>query len=149
MKILVINGPNMNMLGKREPEIYGYETLDKMNQGLKEFAKLLASDIELDFFQSNTEGEIVTKIQNASEYNALIINPAAYTHTSIAIADAIRAVGIKTVEVHLSNIQAREDYRKISYISPVAIGVITGFGVDGYKMAIMGLYNTLSAIKQK
>ena len=141
MKILIINGPNLNLLGTREPEIYGNMTLDNINKNLIEFSKLIANDIELDFYQSNTEGEIVNKIQQAQgQYDGLIINPAAYTHTSIAIADAIKAVGIKSVEVHLSNIQAREDFRKISYISPASLGTVAGFGKDSYKMALLGLY---------
>jgi len=142
MKFLVINGPNINMLGKREPEIYGNTTLEEINERLKEFASMVANDIELDFFQSNIEGEIVSKIQ-ATEAQGLIINPAGYTHTSVAIPDAIKAVNIPAVEVHLSNIQAREDYRKISYVSPVCIGTVTGFREDSYKMALLGLYNYL------
>ncbi len=142
MKILVINGPNLNMLGKREPEIYGCETLDNINQKLNEFAKMVAGDIELEFFQSNIEGEIVSKIQS-TDASGLIINPAGYTHTSVAIPDAIKAVNIPTVEVHLSNVQAREDFRKISYISPVCLGTVAGFREDSYKMALLGLYNHL------
>ena len=142
MKILIINGPNLNMLGKREPNIYGSVTLDEINNRLSEFASAVANDIELEFFQSNIEGEIVSKIQ-ATDALGLIINPAGYTHTSVAIADAIKAVNIPAVEVHLSNIQAREDFRKISYISPVCIGTVTGFREDSYKMALLGLYNHL------
>ncbi|MBR1617257.1 type II 3-dehydroquinate dehydratase, partial [bacterium] len=136
MKILVINGPNLNLLGKREPEIYGYETLEDINKELEEYAKTLFSDLELTFFQSNSESEIIEKIQQSSNYNALIINPAAYTHTSIAISDAIKGVGILTAEVHLSNIQTREDFRKISYISQVSKGTVAGFGKNSYKMAL-------------
>ena len=142
MKLLVINGPNLNMLGTREPNIYGSTTLDEINNKLKEFASMVASDIELEFYQSNIEGEIVSKIQT-TDAKGLIINPAGYTHTSIAIPDAIKAVNIPTVEVHLSNIQAREDYRKVSYISPVCIGTVAGFREDSYKMALLGLYNQL------
>ena len=140
MKILVINGPNLNMLGKREPEIYGTMTLEKINEELVDFSKKLSDEIELTFFQSNSEGEIVSKIQSANDFDGLIINPAAYTHTSVAIADAIKAVSIKTVEVHLSNIFAREDFRAKSYISPAAVGVVSGFGAQSYKMALLGLY---------
>lgn len=143
MKILVINGPNINLLGKREPEIYGSTTLDEINRELIEFAKNLNQDIELEFFQSNHEGEIVDKIQNTSCIG-IIINPAAYTHTSVAIADAIKGVKIKTVEVHLSNIQAREDYRKISYTASNCIGLVAGFKKDSYKLALLGLYNALN-----
>lgn len=142
MKILVINGPNLNMLGKREPNIYGNLTLNEINMRLEDFAKAVAQDIELQFFQSNIEGEIVSEIQ-ATDASGLIINPAGYTHTSVAIADAIRAVQIPTVEVHISNVQAREDYRRISYISPVCIGIVAGFKDDSYKMALLGLYNYL------
>ena len=142
MKILIVNGPNINMLGKREPEIYGAATLEDINNRLVEFANAVANDIELEFFQSNVEGEIVSKIQS-TDANGLIINPAGYTHTSIAIPDAIKAVNIPAVEVHLSNIQAREEFRKISYISPVCLGTVAGFGEDSYKMALLGLYNHL------
>ena len=132
MKILVINGPNINMLGKREPEIYGTSTLDDINKRLAEFSSLVAKDVELEFYQSNIEGEIVSKIQS-TDAQGLIINPAGYTHTSVAIPDAIKAVQIPAVEVHLSNIQAREDFRKISYVSPVCLGTVAGFGEDSYK----------------
>ena len=142
MKLLIINGPNINMLGKREPEIYGNTTLEEINKRLGEFASMVADDIELDFFQSNIEGEIVSKIQS-TDAKGLIINPAGYTHTSIAIPDAIKAVGIPAVEVHLSNIQAREDYRKTSYVSGACIGTVAGFREDSYKMALLGLYNYL------
>lgn len=143
MKIMVINGPNLNMLGTREPEIYGNTTLEEINDELVEFSKTIEKDdkIELSFFQSNSESEIIDKIQSLKgNFDGLIINPAAYTHTSLALADAIRAVEIETVEVHISNIQAREDYRKISYVSSVAKGVIQGFGKKGYQLALLGLY---------
>ncbi len=144
MKILVINGPNLNMLGTREPEIYGTTTLEDINNSLVEFSKTISDDIELSFFQSNFEGEIVEAIQKAKgNFDGIIINPAAYTHTSIAIADAIAAVDIKAVEVHLSNVQARDDFRKISYSAPNCIGVIQGFKTDSYKLALLGLYGCL------
>ena len=144
MKILVINGPNMNLLGTREPEIYGTTTLEDVNNELSQFSKIIADDIELDFFQSNHEGDIVDKIQNAkNEFQGIIINPAGYTHTSIAIADAIKGVNIPTVEVHLSNIASREEYRKNSFIAPNCLGQITGFKKDGYKLALIGLYDYL------
>lgn len=142
MKILVINGPNLNMLGTREPEIYGNMTLDSINNQLVEYSKKISNEIELEFFQSNLEGEIVGKIQS-TDAKGLIINPAGYTHTSVAIPDAVKAVKIPTVEVHLSNVQSREDFRKISYISPSAIGTVAGFREDSYKMALFGLYNYL------
>lgn len=144
MKILVINGPNLNILGTREPEIYGFDTLETINNELIEFSKTLSNDIKLEFYQSNIEGEIINKIQNSNNFDALIINPAAYTHTSIAIADAIKGTGIKTVEVHLSNIHSREDYRKNSFISPNALGIVAGFGKDSYKLALLGLYKNLN-----
>ena len=142
MKILVINGPNLNLLGTREPDIYGKITLDEINNQLIEYSKILSNAIEIEFYQSNIEGDIVSKVQS-TDANGLIINPAGYTHTSIAIADAIKAVKIPSVEVHLSNVQAREEYRKISYISPVCIGTVAGFKEDSYKMALLGLYNKL------
>ena len=144
MKILVINGPNLNMLGVREPEIYGNMTLDNINSELCEYSKTIADDIELDFYQSNHEGDIVDKIQSAhGTYDGIIINPAGYTHTSVAIADAIKGVNIKTVEVHLSNINSREEFRKQSLSAPSCIGVVAGFKQDSYKMALLGLYKIL------
>ncbi len=143
MKILVINGPNLNLLGLREPEIYGSTTLDNINKELIEFAGTLSNEIELEFFQSNHEGEIIDKIHSIKDYDGLIINPAAYTHTSIAISDAIKAVKIKAVEVHLSNIFSREDYRKKSFIASSCIGSIAGFNKTSYKMALLGLYDYL------
>lgn len=138
MKILVINGPNLNLLGKREPEIYGAETLAGINCSLQEAAALM--DVSLEFFQSNSEGELVDAIQRAAGVcDGIIINPAAYTHTSIALRDAIAAVGLPTVEVHLSNIYRREEFRHNSFIAPVAIGQIAGFGSAGYKLALEGL----------
>ena len=144
MKILVINGPNINMLGVREPEIYGKLTLENMDIELVEYSKNF-ENVSLDFYQSNIEGEIVDKIQSAiNKYDGIIINPAAYTHTSIAILDAIKAVQIPTVEVHLSNINSREDFRKISYVSGASLGVVAGFKQNSYKMALFGLYNYLN-----
>ncbi|MBR6298340.1 MAG: type II 3-dehydroquinate dehydratase [Candidatus Gastranaerophilales bacterium] len=142
MKILVINGPNLNLLGKREPEIYGNTDLEKINNELTEYAKTLNNEIEIEFFQSNHEGDIVDKIQT-TDANGLIINPAAYTHTSVAISDAIKGVKIKAVEVHLSNVSAREEFRKISYVSGVCLGTVAGFKQNSYKMALFGLYNEL------
>ena len=128
MKILVINGPNLNLLGTREPEIYGSTTLEDINQELVE---------------SNDEGEIIDKIHSIKNYDGLIINPAAYTHTSIAISDAIKATKIKAVEVHLSNIYSREDYRKNSFTASSCIGSVAGFNKTSYKMALLGLYDYL------
>lgn len=135
MKILVINGPNLNLLGKREPEIYGTKGLETINKELQDYTNSL--NIDIDFFQSNTEGMIVDKIQECIEnYDYLIINPGALTHYSISIRDAILSVGIKTIEVHISNVYAREPFRHKSVISDIVIGKITGFGIEGYKMAI-------------
>jgi len=144
MEILVLNGPNINMLGKREPEIYGYDTLESINEELIDFKNAQNMDVNLSFFQSNHEGEIVDKIQSLNgAFQGLIINPAAYTHTSVAIADAIAAINIPTVEVHLSNIQNREDYRKISYCAKNCIAQIAGFKKNSYKLALLGLYEHL------
>lgn len=141
MKILVINGPNLNMLGTREPQIYGTLSLDEISDELKEFARELDGSIKIEFFQSNHEGGIVDKIQGAKdEFDGIIINPAAYTHTSVAIADAIASVGIKTVEVHLSNIYSREEFRHHSCVAPNCLGQVAGFSKNGYKMALLGLY---------
>lgn len=142
MKILVINGPNLNLLGDREKENYGEVTLDSINSDLKVLAGELG--VEVDFFQSNTEGEIVDKIQSAKgNFDGIIINPAAYTHTSIALRDALLAVKIPAVEVHLSNIHAREEFRKTSYTAPVCIGQIAGFKKDSYMLALRAIVNYL------
>jgi 3-dehydroquinate dehydratase-2 len=142
MKILVINGPNLNLLGTREPEIYGAETLDDINCSLQGAAQKMA--VSVQFFQSNSEGELVDAIQGAvGIFDGIIINPAAYTHTSIAIRDAIAAVAIPTVEVHLSNVYKREEFRHKSFIAPVALGQIAGFGSAGYKLALEGLVGFL------
>ena len=135
MKILVINGPNLNLLGKREPQIYGAETLEDINRRIAALAVELG--VEVSFFQSNHEGELVQKIQDAlGVFQAIVINPGAYTHTSIAIRDAISSTGIPTVETHISNIYKREEFRKHSYISGVAAGQISGFGPDSYLLAL-------------
>ncbi len=142
MKILIINGANMNMLGVREPEKYGYLTMKDLEKELYSMSFSMGIDIEM--YQSNLEGEIVEKIHKALNiFDGIIINAGAYTHTSIAIRDAIEAVNIPTVEVHMTNIFAREDFRKISFISPVAIGQIAGFGFDSYKLGLQALINYL------
>lgn len=144
MKIMVINGPNINMLGSREPEIYGSLTLDDIINNLKDYAKTLG--IELETFQSNVEGEIVNTIQKAkNDCSGIVINPAAYTHTSVAIRDAIAAVGLPCVEVHLSNIHNREEFRKNSLTAPVCIGQIAGFGANSYKLGLQGLVDYINA----
>lgn len=142
-KILVIHGPNLNLLGKREPNIYGEITIDGINKKLKDIAK--RHKVSLEIFQSNHEGEIVDRIGKAKKTcAALLINPAAYTHTSVAIRDAILATDIPTVEVHLSNIYSREDFRHNSLVAPVARGQISGFGLDSY---VYGLEAAIKLIK--
>ncbi len=135
MKILVINGPNINMLGIREKIVYGTENYDVLCQRVEKRAEELGIEVEL--FQSNSEGDIVSKIQSAYEtMDGIIINPAAYTHYSIAILDAIKSVTLPTIEVHLSNIHKREDFRKKSYPAEACIGQICGFGINGYELAL-------------
>lgn len=138
MKILIINGPNLNMLGVREPEIYGKETLEDINNKICEYAKSVGA--ECDFFQSNGEGEIISKIHTVlTEYDGCIINAGAYTHYSYAIADAISAVNKPFVEVHLSNVHSRDEFRHKSVISGVCKGVIAGFGSESYLLAVKAL----------
>lgn len=138
MKILVLNGPNLNMLGIREPEIYGRQTYRDLEEYVDNVCR--ENDIEYEMFQTNREGELVDKIQQAyGVFDGIVINPAAYTHTSIAILDAVKAVGIPTVEVHLSKVSEREDFRQISYIRLVAAATITGKGFEGYGEAILWL----------
>ncbi len=143
-KVLVIHGPNLNMLGQREPEIYGTKTLDDINSGLKSLGKSLNFSVET--FQSNFEGEIVEKIQSAfGVFHGLIINPAAYTHTSIAIRDALLLLDIPIIEVHLSNIYKRELFRHKSMTASVSTAQITGFGDYGYTMALEALARMISS----
>lgn len=145
MKILIMNGPNLNFLGKREPEIYGLKTLDELNEELDILGKELK--IKTEFYQSNHEGDLIDKIQEKyKEIDYLIINPGALTHYSIALRDAILSTKIKTIEVHLSNVESREEFRKKSVISDIVIGKIVGFGTESYKMA---LYYLKSLIKQE
>jgi len=134
MKILFINGPNLNMLGTREKDVYGNLNLDEINNLINEKADMIGA--KADFFQSNVEGNLVTKIQESRDYDYIVINPAAFTHTSIAIRDALLSINAKFIEVHLSNIYSREDFRQNSYISSIAIGVISGFGHIGYLLAL-------------
>ena len=142
MRILVVNGPNLNMLGTREPEKYGSKTLVQINEEVKQFA--LEKGIEVEFFQSNVEGEIVGAIQGAKDnFDAIIINPAGYTHTSVAIRDALLAVKLPAIEVHLSNVYSREDFRQTTYTAGVCIGQIAGMGDYGYKLAVLGLIEKL------
>lgn len=136
MKIIIINGPNLNLLGTREPDVYGNTTFDEYFETLKaEFP-----NVELEYFQSNHEGAIIDKIHETGfTYDGLIINAGAYTHTSIAIADAMRAVTCRKIEVHISNVYKREKFRHQSYLSEVCDGMLTGFGLDGYRMALSNL----------
>ena len=139
-KILVIHGPNLNLLGKRETDVYGDITLDEVNKQIGKLANELG--VSVDYFQSNSEGELVSEIQKTmGNYEALVINPGAYTHTSIALRDAVAGVGIPTVEVHLSNIYQREDFRKKSMLADVAVGQITGFRVDSYLLGLRAASN--------
>lgn len=145
IKILVIHGPNLDLLGKREPETYGKISLRQINQALMRLAE--SKRVKLEILQSNHEGEIVSRIGKAEgSVSAILINPAAYTHTSVAIRDAILAVNVPTVEVHLSNIYAREEFRRKSLISPVSCGGIYGFGLNSY---ILGLNAAILLAREK
>ncbi len=142
MRILVIHGPNLNLLGKREPDIYGTLTLDEINSSVLSLAAGL--DCSVNFFQSNCEGAIVDTIHGAlGQFDGIIINPAAYTHTSVAIRDAFSSVGLPFVEVHLSNVYRREGFRHKSFTAPVAIGQICGFGVDSYLLGLRAMVSYL------
>ncbi|MBR6921863.1 MAG: type II 3-dehydroquinate dehydratase [Clostridia bacterium] len=135
MKILVLNGPNLNMLGIREPDIYGRKTYADLVSLIEAYCE--EKNVEVTVFQSNYEGKLVEKIQQAyGKFDGIVINPAAYTHTSVAILDALKAVGIRTVEVHISDVSAREDFRQISYVRLYAEKTISGLGFDGYLRAI-------------
>ena len=138
MKIQIINGPNLNLLGKREPEIYGNTDFETFFQNLKSSF----SSIQIDYFQSNVEGELINKLQEVGfSYDGIILNAGAYTHTSIAIHDAIGAIKTPVVEVHISNIYAREEFRHKSLITSKCAGLITGFGLEGYALALLYLMN--------
>ena len=144
LRILVLNGPNLNMLGTREPGTYGAQTLDEIETDLISYGA--QKSVVITCQQSNHEGELVTLIQNARDTaDGIVLNAGAYTHTSVAIHDAIRASGVPTIEVHLSNVHARESFRHHSYISPVASGIIVGFGALGYRMAIDALSDRFTA----
>ena len=138
MKFLVINGPNINMLGLREPQVYGSQSFAALEKFIEDTCA--AEGVEVELFQSNHEGAIVDKIQEAhGKFDGIVINPAAYTHTSVAILDALKAVSIPTVEVHLSDVNSREDFRKRSFVSLVAIKSFAGLGFEGYRVAIRHL----------
>ncbi|CAM1354818.1 type II 3-dehydroquinate dehydratase [Tenacibaculum insulae] len=132
-KLMIINGPNLNLLGKREPEIYGNKSFIDVFNELKE----KYNSIELHYFQSNIEGEIIDKLHEVGfNYDGIVLNAAAYTHTSVGIGDAVKGIETPVVEVHISNVHSREDFRHVSYIAPNAKGVITGFGLQSYELAI-------------
>lgn len=134
-KVLVLNGPNLNLLGTREPDVYGAETLDIIEANCRARAKGL--DLDIEFRQTNTEGQLVDWVQQARDtFDVLIVNAGAYTHTSVALLDALRAIELPVIEVHLSNIHQREEFRHHSYVSKVALGMICGFGGFGYEMAL-------------
>lgn len=146
--VLVVHGPNLNLLGSREPDVYGKVTLASIDHMLEDEAKALG--MTLRAFQSNVEGELVTLIQEQGPWaDGIVINPAAYTHTSVALRDAIAAVGKPTIEVHLSNVYAREPFRHHSYIAPVAAGQISGFGADSYRLALHALRRILENSSKK
>ncbi len=147
IKICVLHGPNINLLGVREPDVYGQDTFDEMNRRIKERAK--AIDVEARIFQSNNEGEIIDIIHEAIKWaDAIVINPGAYTHYSYAIRDALAAVRIPTVEVHISNVDAREEWRRHSVISPIVSGKIVGFGTNSYLLALDAAKNILEASRR-
>lgn len=140
MKLLIVNGPNLNLLGKREPDIYGNQDFEAFFRDLQ----LQFKNVELSYYQSNIEGELIDKIHEAEDigFEGIILNAAAYTHTSIALADAIAAISLPVVEVHISNVFAREDFRKKSFIAAVAVGSISGFGLKSYQLAIQSFINS-------
>ena len=146
--VLVLHGPNLNLLGRREPDVYGALTLDQIDDRLRALAGELG--VEIEIVQTNAEGELVDRIQEAAgTAHAIVINPAAYTHTSIAIRDAILAVGLPVVEVHLSNIHGREEFRHRSLISDVAVGQITGFGVDSYLLGLRAAVRVIADARRR
>ncbi|WP_132974004.1 type II 3-dehydroquinate dehydratase [Thiogranum longum] len=142
-KLLTLNGPNLNLLGTREPAKYGLATLEELNSHLLEYAK--KAEVDLQVFQSNSESELIDRIHAAAQENItfIIINPAAFTHTSVALRDALLGVKIPFIEVHLSNVHARDDFRKKSYFSDIAVGVITGLGPIGYELALQAALSYL------
>jgi 3-dehydroquinate dehydratase-2 len=143
MKILVMHGPNLNLLGTREPTIYGNITINGINSAISDLA--LELGIEVNIVQSNSEGALIERIHSAiGVYHGILINPAAYTHTSIAIRDALSAAALPVVEVHLSNIHSREEFRSKSFVAPIAVGQISGFGPDSYLLGLRAIFNHLT-----
>ena len=148
MKIMILHGPNLNLLGSRETDLYGRKTLDDINESLRRRAEELGVEIQ-ENLQTNSESALVERIQAAQgKIDGIVINPAAYTHTSIALRDALLATGIPFVEVHLSNVHAREPYRHQSYLSDIAVGIVAGFGPDSYLLALEGLIKRLQTEEQ-
>jgi 3-dehydroquinate dehydratase-2 len=149
VNILVLHGPNLNLLGQREPEVYGTTTLDEINQHIVQFAGNAGHVLE--YFQSNAEHELVDRIQQAQQAGVdfIIINPGAFTHTSIALRDALLGINIPFIEVHLSNVFAREEFRRQSYLSDIAVGIISGMGAQGYELAIQAAAQYLEKNKDK
>ena len=135
MKITIINGPNLNLLGSRETDIYGSQNFDSYLESLR----ALYPKIEIEYFQSNIEGEIINYIQESKDCDGIILNAAAYTHTSVGIADAVKSINCKIIEVHISNTYSREEFRHKSFLSPVVDGIIIGFGLDSYKLGVESL----------
>jgi 3-dehydroquinate dehydratase-2 len=142
--ILILNGPNLNLLGEREPEIYGYESLDDISASLDDVAKEIK--VDLSHQQFNSEAELIEEIHRAKKekIDFIIFNPGAFTHTSIALRDALLGVSIPFIEIHISNVFSREDFRKKSYLSDIAVGVISGHGIFGYELALMSAFNILN-----
>jgi 3-dehydroquinate dehydratase-2 len=150
IRILVAHGPNLNLLGKREPEVYGSQTLAEIDSELAVAAKAIGSEaglqVDVDCFQSNHEGELIDRIQEAMDHDSgILINPGGFTHTSVALRDALVATRLPIVEVHLSNVYAREPFRQISYVSPIALGVISGLGARGYRYGLEALVDHLKS----
>src|SRR5919112_697249 len=136
MKIAIINGPNLNLLGKREPDVYGKQNFDQYFEGLQH----IYPEVDFTYYQSNVEGELINKLQEFGfEYDGIIMNPGGYTHTSVAIGDAIAAISTPVIEVHISNVHAREDFRRISHVSAKSKGTIFGLGLKGYELALLSL----------
>lgn len=141
MRLQIINGPNLNLLGKREPRVYGKQSFESYFEQLKQ----VFSDLKIDYYQSNIEGEIINKLHEVGfDYDGVVLNAGAYTHTSIAIGDAIKAIDAPVIEVHISNVCSREDFRSISHISSSCMGMISGFGLGSYSLAIRALIDMVS-----